>query len=635
MKKSFYITTAIDYVNSLPHIGTAYEKIGADCIARFKRLDGFDVHFLMGNDEHSINVKKAAVEKDLEPQVYCDHMAHTFQDIWKKLNISYDDFIRTTEARHVTAVQTLFRTIYQKGDIYKDSYEGWYCESCEAFLQEKDLIDGKCPNHGQRPKWIREENYFFALSRYQEKLLTHIESNPQFILPEIRRNEIVNVIQGGLEDISVSRSSFDWGIPLPIDDAHVVYVWFDALINYISAVGYGSDTARFSQHWPASMHVIGKDITRFHCIIWPAMLMSADVPLPETVFGHGFVYLKGAKMSKSLGHVVEPLHVADTYGADPLRYYLLREGSFGRDGDFTWDNFIDRYNNDLANDLGNLLNRTLNMIIRYQNGTVLSPSEDGPPDDALKATCIEALPHLRRCFSETGDDIEFHSALTRIWDIIHAANKYVDETAPWTLSKEGKTDRLATVLYNISESLRITALLITPFMPTTAKTMWHQLGLEQEMPFEEQTFQKVEPWGRFPEGTEVKLSEPLFPKIERAEKETTKMGTSDEQLIDFNEFQKMDLRIATILSAERVEGAKKLLKMDIDIGDEQRQIVAGIAEQYAPDDLIGKKIVVVVNLKPATIRGVESRGMLLAAEEGQILSLVTLDRDLSAGAKVR
>lgn len=635
MRKGFYITTAIDYVNSLPHIGTAYEKIGADCIARFKRLDGFDVLFVMGNDEHSINVKKAAVEKGLDPQTYCDQMAHRFQDIWKKLNISYDDFIRTTEDRHAASVQKLFEAIHQKGDIYKDSYDGWYCESCEAFLQEKDLIDGQCPNHGQKPKWIQEENYFFALSKYEEALLKHIESNPQFILPEIRRNEIVNVIKSGLEDISVSRSSVDWGIPLPIDDSHVVYVWFDALINYISAVGYGSDVPLFSQHWPASMHVIGKDITRFHCIIWPAMLMSAEVPLPETVFGHGFVYLKGAKMSKSLGHVVEPLDVADTYGADPLRYYLLREGSFGRDGDFTWDNFIDRYNNDLANDLGNLLNRTLNMILRYQEGTVSAPLETDSPDDVLTTTSIEALSVLRRSFSETGDDIEFHTALIRIWDIVRAANKYVDETAPWTLHKAGNIDRLATVLYNIVESLRIIALLISPFTPATARAMWTQLGLEEDMPFEKQTFQELESWGRFPVGTKVKLSEPLFPKIERAAKETREMEKPDEQVIDFNEFQKMDLRVATVLSAERVEGANKLLKMEIDIGDEQRQIVAGIAEQYDPEALIGEKIVVVVNLKPATIRGIESRGMLLAAEEGGTLSLVTLDRDLSAGATVR
>ncbi|MFQ6092367.1 MAG: methionine--tRNA ligase [bacterium] len=635
MGKRFYITTAIDYVNSLPHIGTAYEKIGADCLARFKRMDGYEVHFLMGNDEHSVNVKKAAAAQGLDPHVYCDRMAEQFQRIWKNLHISYDDFIRTTEQRHGAAVQKLFLKIYQKGDIYRDSYEGWYCESCEAFLQEKDLVDGKCPNHSKEPKWIEEENYFFALSKYGERLLEHIESNHHFITPEIRRNEIVNLIKGGLEDISISRSSFDWGIPLPIDQSHVVYVWFDALINYISAVGYGSDEALFSQHWPADVHVIGKDITRFHCIVWPAMLMAAEVPLPKTVFGHGFVYFKGAKMSKSLGHVVEPLDVVDAYGADPLRYYLLREGSFGRDGDFTWENFIDRYNNDLANDLGNLLNRTLNMIVQYQGGTVLAPSEGGAMDEKLKAACIEALPKIRGHFSETGDDIEFHSALNHIWDIIRRTNRYVDGTAPWALYKEKRTERLATVLYNTVESLRITALLIAPFMPTTASGLWTQLGLEESMPFKSRTFKEIEPWGRFPAGTKVKLADPLFPKIERTEKEEKEMEKPEKPLIDFGEFQKMDLRTADILSAERVEGANKLLKMEIDVGGERRQIVAGIAEQYSPEELIGKKIIVVANLKPAKIRGVESQGMLLAAEEGDTLSLVTLDREIASGTKVR
>ena len=635
MKKRFYITTAIDYVNSLPHIGTAYEKIGADCIARFKRMDGFEVHFLMGNDEHSINVKKAAQEKGFDPEVYCDRMAEQFQQIWSKLDISYDDFIRTTEARHGAAVQALFLKIHENGDIYKDTYEGWYCESCEAFLQEKDLVDGACPNHGSQPKWIEETNHFFALSKYGERLLQHIESHPQFILPEIRRNEIVNVIKGGLEDISISRSSFDWGIPLPIDSSHVVYVWFDALINYVSAVGYGSDDTLFNRIWPADIHVIGKDITRFHCVIWPAMLMAADIPLPKTVFGHGFVYLKGEKMSKSLGHVVEPLDVADSYGADPLRYYLLREGSFGRDGDFTWENFIDRYNNDLANDLGNLLNRTLNMILQYQNGIVHAPSENEAVDETLISTSIEALSHIRSSFSETADDIEFHTALTHLWNIIRRANKYIDETAPWILNKQGRVDRLATVLYNTVESLRITALLIGPFMPKTAHKIWTQLGLEETTPFEDQTFENIEPWGQIPEGTKVRLSAALFPKIEHKEKEETKMEKSQENLIDFTQFQKMDLRIAEILSAERVEGANKLLKMEIDIGEEQRQIVAGIAEHYSPEDIVGKKILVVVNLKPATIRGVESRGMLLAAEEGDTITLVTLDRDVGAGAKVR
>ncbi|MFA6472920.1 MAG: methionine--tRNA ligase, partial [Candidatus Latescibacterota bacterium] len=352
-KQKFYITTAIDYVNSLPHIGTAYEKIAADCIARAKRLLGYDVRFCMGTDEHSINVKKKALESGLDPKAYADLMAPRFQEIWRKLSISYDDFIRTTESRHITGVTELFKRIDKAGDIYSDVYKGWYCEGCEAFIQEKDLVEGKCPNHARVPSWIEERNYFFRLSKYGQPLFEHIRNHPDFIRPETRKNEILRLIESGLEDISVSRSGFDWGIPLPEDPGHVVYVWFDALINYLSALGFGgSDETLVQKYWPADLHVVGKDITRFHCVIWPAMLMSAGIPLPVSVYGHGFIYHRGEKMSKSLGNVLSPLDVADRFGADPLRYFLLREVVFGNDGDFTYDRFIERYNSDLANDLG-------------------------------------------------------------------------------------------------------------------------------------------------------------------------------------------------------------------------------------------------------------------------------------------
>ncbi len=381
--KTYFVTTAIDYVNNLPHIGTAYEKICADVIARFKRLEGEPVFFLMGNDEHSINVKREAQARGLEPHAYCDQMADQFRKIWKSLGISYDAFIRTTEERHAEAVSKLFQRIYENGDIYPSKYSGLYCESCETFYREKDLDDGKCPQHGTEPKWIEEDNYFFALSRYTERIEKIIEEKRLLILPEIRKNEILNILHGGLEDISISRSSFDWGIPLPIQPDHVIYVWFDALINYISAIGFGWDEGLFPQFWPADMHIIGKDITRFHCIIWPAMLLSAGLEVPRMVFGHGFVFLKGEKMSKTLGNVVTPMDIVDVYGPDALRYYLLRDSSFGKDGNFTWENFLERYNGDLANDFGNLLQRVLTMIRRYRSGTIPTPHALEKEDEAL------------------------------------------------------------------------------------------------------------------------------------------------------------------------------------------------------------------------------------------------------------
>ncbi len=637
MKKKFFITTAIDYVNNLPHIGTAYEKIGADVVARFKRLDGFQVHFLMGNDEHSANVKKEAEAQKMDPGRYCDQMAKEFQAIWKKLNISYDDFIRTSEPRHFQAVRELFQKIYDRGDIYQDCYRGWYCESCEAFYKDKDLAEGQCPVHHQEPKWIEEENYFFALSRYQERLLGLIEDNPRFISPEIRRNEILNLIKGGLEDVSISRSSFDWGIPLPVKDGQVAYVWFDALINYISAVGYGQDEEIFRQHWPADLHVIGKDITRFHCVIWPAMLMAAGLEVPRMVFGHGFVYLKGEKMSKTLGNVVEPLQVVDRFGADPLRYYLLREGSFGRDGKFVWENFIDRYNNDLANDLGNLLNRTLNMIRSYQAGTFLAPGKEGEPEGKLRSTALSAREEIRKCLDESEGDINFHEALVRIWEVIREANRYLDRRAPWKLKKEGKEKEVSTVLYFTAELLRIVSLLLSPFMPGTGREIWRQLGLEEAMPFTGQDFTSVKDWGGLPVGTKICPGSPLFPRIKQEEEvsslEDSKTEKKSEQLIGFEEFQRLDLMVGEVIEAERVKGSNKLIKLKINIGEE-RTVVAGIGKVYRPEDLVGKKVVFVANLEPAKLMGIESQGMILAAGEESNLVLICPEGEVAVGAKV-
>lgn len=506
----FFITTAIDYVNSLPHIGTAYEKIGADILARFHRFIGDEVLFQMGNDEHSVNVKKAAEDAGLKPKAYCDQMRPGFENIWKKLHISYNQFIQTSEPRHHEAVKKFFNLIWEAGDIYEGDYEGLYCESCEAFYTEKDLIEGLCPQHKKAPAVIREKNFFFKLSKYAQPLLDYIEANPNFILPEIRRNEIVNVIKGGLKDVSISRSGFDWGIPLPIKPSHVVYVWFDALINYLSLIGFTDNPAEFSKWWPANLHVIGKDITRFHCVIWPAMLMSAKLPLPQTVFGHGFVYLRGEKMSKSLGNVVTPLDVADQYGPDALRYYLMRSNSFGDDGNFTWDDFILRYNSDLANGLGNLVSRMAGMIGKYFNGD-LKPA-------VLTAADLELCNRQDGVLSKMKDlldpaitgDIAFHRVLETVWSWISEIDRYIDREAPWTLAKNGNTERLAQVLTTVGRSLFSLTLLLHPFLPSTTPKIWQTYGWDKKMPLAE-TSSKTH-WDDSLGLTIIK-GEGLFPRI--------------------------------------------------------------------------------------------------------------------------
>lgn len=643
--KKFYITTAIDYVNNLPHIGTAYEKIGADVLARFKRMDGFDVRFQMGNDEHSVNVKKAADERGIAPKKYCDEMRVEFEKIWKELDVSYDGFIQTSEDYHEKGVRHFFSTIAANGDIYQSHYEGWYCESCEAFLTEKDLVDGLCPNHKKKPEWLKEENYFFALKKYRDRLLDHINKHPEFIMPEIRRNEILSLLKEGLEDISVSRASFPWGIPLPNDTSHVVYVWFDALINYITAVGYGWDEKLFRKWWPADVHVIGKDITRFHCVIWPAMLMSAGIELPRTIFGHGFVSFKGEKMSKTLGNVVSPIDVVKTYGADSLRYYLLREGGFGRDGDFTWENFIKRYNGDLANGLGNLVARTVGMIQRYLEGKITVPKKEfiGEKEKALQKEMVSLVTKIRECLDFARGEVEFHNALAAAWEAMASADRYINEYKPWEIAKQGKKEEINNILYHLAESLRIISVILVPFMPDTSKKIWDQLGLEAFGLLDSQDLKVLESWGGINKEIKIKSAEALFPRIEKEEKaevkiqkkETKKEKAMQIDQIDITDFAKIDLRVAQVISADRVEGADKLLKLQIDLGTEKRQIVAGIAKQYNPEDLVGKKIVVVVNLKPAKLKGIESNGMLLAASDDQSISVLTPLKDVSVGAKVK
>ncbi|MFC1692286.1 methionine--tRNA ligase [Candidatus Latescibacterota bacterium] len=638
--KKFYITTAIDYVNSLPHIGTAYEKITADCIARAKRLLGYDVRFCMGTDEHSVNVKKKAIEEGLHPLAFCDKMVPRFEEIWGKLSISYDDFIRTTQERHKVSVRVLFERINDAGDIYTSDYKGWYCEGCELFIQEKDLVDGRCPNHKKEPSWIEEQNYFFRLSNYRDRLLDHIKENPDFIQPETRRNEIVKLIEGGLEDISVSRSGFDWGIPLPVDPDHVVYVWFDALINYISSLGFGGEeNADFEHYWPADLQIIGKDITRFHCVIWPAMLMSAGVEPPKSVFGHGFIYHRGEKMSKSLGNVVSPLDIVDMYGADPLRYFLLREVVYGQDGDFTYDRFIDRYNSDLANDLGNLVSRTISMIYKYLDGMI--PELAVPGNDNL----ANEFPAVAQKWKEAIERYKLSIACEAVWEYIRKANRLIEESAPWKLAKDpGKRDELVSILYDLASVISGIALLLYPYIPASSEKIWKVFGWSEKISNGKlkDTSSRI----NAPTGVNIEKIEALFPRIEKvSEEETTMPDTpqpsplspetetgTDTATID--DFVKLDIRIGTVTKAEKVENSNKLLRLKIDDGMGGRTILAGLARDFTPEDITGKQVAFLANLKPRKMMGELSQGMVLSAGDEGKLSLLTTNVEVAPGSKV-
>ncbi|MBN2564446.1 MAG: methionine--tRNA ligase [Candidatus Eisenbacteria bacterium] len=671
MRNKYYITTAIDYVNSPPHIGTAYEKISADVFARFRRLIGDDVYFQMGSDEHSLNVLRSAKLRGLDPLVYCDEMEQVFRRVWEKLEISFDRFIRTTEPDHVTGLRKLFRAI--EHDIYRGHYEGFYCESCEAFLQEKDLADGKCPTHGTRPEWIKEENYFFRLSRYGDRLLAHIEENPDFILPETRRNEIVQLIRSGLDDISVTRAGTDWGVPLPLDESQVIYVWADALSNYATGAGYGYDDDRFAKWWPADVHVIGKDITRFHCVIWPAMLMSAGVELPRTVYGHGFVYFKGQRLSKSRGVTVDPLEAADVFGPSALRYFLMREGTYGRDVDFTWEQFRSRYDSELANDLGNLVSRATAMIGRFLDGRVNGvPGLRNGGSDGL----AELAGSTREAVTESMNAFAPQAALAAIWELVRRANTYIEERKPWVLAREdpGSVGR---VLFNVMEAIRQIATLAWPVIPGKSEEILKALGLTLEPGAA--SLEDLLAWGAtWPDTIEIARSDAIFPKYTDEELanrhgiavsvpgEDVESGAriasddiggpndsgdsvatggsagdasvpegGDTKMLSFERFKELDLRLARIVDAARVDGTTKLVRMTVDLGSgDTRQMVAGIAEGYPAPDLIGKTVVVVANLEPAKIRGIESQAMLLAAVGDGKIALVGPDKDLPAGTRV-
>ena len=647
----FFLTTAIDFVNSRPHLGTAYEKVCADVIARYKRLCGFDTRFLMGNDEHSQNVYKRAMEEGLDPLAYCDRMEHEFRRTWERLDISFDDFIRTTQPRHAAGVTEMIRRIHDAGDIYEGVYEGWYCVSCEEFKQEKDLVNGNCPLHPTlKPEWIREKNYFFRLSKYQQPLLEHFAAHPEFLLPENRRNEILRLIEGGLQDISVSRAGQSWGIPLPFDPGSVVYVWFDALINYASAVGLGGDEEMFARWWPADLHVIGKDITRFHSVIWPAMLMSAKIAPPKQIFGHGFMTMNGQRMSKTLGTIIDPIVAADRLGPkgqDPLRLYLVKEVSFGGDGDFTWERYDERYNVDLANNLGNLVSRVSAMAARYRGGR-LAPT--GATSDQLVRVGEQVVADYRRSM----DAFALHDGAAAAFRLIDAANEFIAATAPWALAKDpAQAGRLTQVLFDAAEAIRLAAVLLEPIMPSSCREILRRVGA----PAEGLTFDRDGRWRN--DGERVLAQDgPLWPRKEQTtvsdEIPKTPAGTvapgtvapgtvapstlarAGSDRISIEDFMKVELRVARVLTAEKVEKSKKLLKLTVDVGTEQRTLVAGIADAYEPESLVGKTVVIVFNLKPAKLMGIESNGMVLAASpEGGKPTVVTFDVPPEPGARVR
>lgn len=657
-KKTFYITTPIYYPSDNLHIGHAYCSVAADTMARFKKLTGYDTYFLTGTDEHGQKIERKAQQKGVTPQAYVDEIVAGIKKLWALMDVQYDDFIRTSDERHALSVQKIFRQLYDQGDIYKSEYEGWYCTPCESFWTELQLKDGMCPDCGRPVEKMREESYFFKLSKYQDWLIQYIEEHPGFIQPVSRTNEMLNnFLRPGLSDLCVSRTSIKWGIPVDFDPKHTVYVWLDALSNYITALGYGSgDDTLYKKYWPADVHLVGKEIVRFHTIIWPIMLHALGLPLPKQVFGHGWLVLDGGKMSKSVGNVVDPVILSNRYGSDVIRYYLMREMPFGSDGLFTYESLLNRINADLANDLGNLVSRTVAMIEKYFEG-LIPPCGDMEEIDLKLKDMALSLPAL---VEKQMDSLQYSSALSEIWRLISECNRYIDQTQPWVLGRteEGKP-RLRTVLYILAECVRFVSVLIGPVMPKTPERIAAQIGLSDA---DLLTWEFLKTFGVLPSGLKVAKGEALFPRIDIAKeladlkpaqpeetqktmetpkaapvKEAPIQEAAESSVITIEDFEKIQLRTARVMACERVPKSDKLLKLSLSLGKETRTVVSGIAKHYTPEEMVGKQVVLLANLKPAKLRGIESQGMILCASDAEdtTLRLISADGDMKDGAEIR